>query len=50
MQEQHVRRNLLALVGNFVFFSIGFTFYDPVVIVPAFVKEFSDSSFYPTSN
>ena len=44
MQEQHVRRNLLALVGDFVFFSIGFAFYDPVVIIPAFVKEFTDSS------
>ncbi len=44
MQEQHVKRNLLALVGDFVFFSIGFAFYDPVVIVPAFVKEFTDSS------
>ncbi|HQE93277.1 MAG TPA: MFS transporter [Anaerolineae bacterium] len=44
MQEQHVRRNVLALVGDFVFFSIGFAFYDPVVIVPAFVKEFTGSS------
>ena len=44
MQQQHVRRNLLALVGDFVFFSIGFAFYDPLVIVPAFVKEFTDSS------
>jgi MFS family permease len=44
MQERHVKRNLLALVGDFVFFSIGFAFYDPVVIVPAFVKEFTDSS------
>lgn len=44
MQEHHVRRNLLALVGDFVFFSIGFAFYDPVVIVPAFVKEFTGSS------
>lgn len=44
MQEQHVRRNLLALVGDFVFFSIGFAFYDPVVIVPAFVKEFTGSA------
>ena len=43
MQEQHVRRNVLALVGDFVFFSIGFAFYDPVVIVPAFVEEFTGS-------
>ncbi len=44
MQEHHVRRNVLALAGDFVFFSIGFAFYDPVVIVPAFVKEFTGSS------
>jgi MFS family permease len=44
MQEQNMRRNVLALVGDFVFFSIGFAFYDPVVIVPAFVKEFTDSA------
>ena len=43
-EQQHVRRNVLALVGDFVFFSIGFAFYDPVVIVPAFVKEFTGSS------
>ena len=39
-----MKRNLLALVGDFVFFSIGFAFYDPLVIVPAFVKEFTDSA------
>jgi MFS family permease len=44
MQEQNVRRNVLALAGDYIFFSIGFAFYDPVVIVPAFVKEFTGSS------
>lgn len=44
MQQHHVRRNLLALTGDFIFFSIGFAFFDPLVIVPAFVKEFTGSS------
>ena len=44
MQEQYVRRNVLALAGDYIFFSIGFAFYDPMVIVPAFVKEFTGSS------
>lgn len=43
-EQQHVRRNVLALVGDFVFFSIGFAFFDPVVIVPAFVEEFAGSA------
>jgi MFS family permease len=46
MQEQDVRRNVLALAGDYIFFSIGFAFYDPVVIVPAFVKEFTGSSLF----
>ena len=36
-------RNVLALLGDFVFFSIGFAFYDPLVVVPAFVNEFTGS-------
>lgn len=43
MQTQHVRRNVLALAGDFVFFSLGFAFYDPLVIIPAFVEEFTGS-------
>lgn len=37
-------RNTLALVGDFFLFSIGFAFYDPMVVVPAFVNDFSGSS------
>lgn len=37
------RRNTLALIGDFVLFSIGFAFYDPLVVVPAFVNEFTGS-------
>ncbi len=37
------RRNILALVGDFLFFSIGFAFYDPLVVIPAFVNEFTGS-------
>jgi MFS family permease len=36
-------RNVLALIGDFIFFSIGFAFYDPLVVVPAFVNEFTGS-------
>ncbi len=36
-------RNVLALIGDFVFFSVGFAFYDPLVVVPAFVNEFTGS-------
>ncbi|MGC9347567.1 MAG: MFS transporter [Anaerolineae bacterium] len=36
-------RNVLALIGDFVFFSVGFAFYDPLVVVPAFVSEFTGS-------
>jgi MFS family permease len=38
-------RNFLALTGDFVFFSIGFAFFDPLVVVPVFVKEFTGSEF-----
>ncbi len=34
----HVRRNLFSLTGDFVSFSIGFAFFDPLVIVPAFAR------------
>ncbi len=34
----HVRHNLVCLTGDFVAFSIGFAFFDPLVIVPAFVR------------
>ncbi len=39
----HATRNVLALIGDFIFFSIGFAFYDPLVVVPAFVSEFTGS-------
>ena len=45
VQKRDVTRNFLALTGDFVFFSIGFAFFDPLVVVPAFVKEFTDSEF-----
>ena len=41
--QNRVWRNLLALIGDFVLFSIGFAFYDPFVVVPAFVQEFTGS-------
>lgn len=43
VHNRYVRRNVLALAGDFVFFSIGFAFYDPLVIVPAFVQQFTGS-------
>jgi len=43
MGEAHRRRNFAALVGDFAFFSIGFAFYDPFVVVPAFVKSLTGS-------
>ncbi len=39
----YATRNVLALIGDFIFFSIGFAFYDPLVVVPAFVSEFTGS-------
>jgi MFS family permease len=42
-QERHLRRNLAALVGDFALFSIGFAFFDPTVVVPAFIKELTGS-------
>ncbi len=44
-EERHTTRNFLALTGDFVFFSVGFAFFDPLVVVPAFVKEFTGSEF-----
>ncbi|MBN1247033.1 MAG: hypothetical protein JXC32_05205 [Anaerolineae bacterium] len=43
-ERRTTRTNVLALVGDFVFFSIGFAFYDPLVVVPAFVNEFTGSA------
>ena len=43
--QQHTTRNFLALTGDFIFFSIGFAFFDPLVVIPAFVKEFTGSEF-----
>ena len=43
MQNRYVRRNIIALAGDFAFFSLGFAFYDPLVIIPAFVEEFTGS-------
>ena len=43
--QQHTVRNFLALTGDFIFFSIGFAFFDPLVVVPAFAKEFTGSEF-----
>ena len=43
MQDRSVWRNLFALTGDFFLFSIGLAFYDPIVVVPAFVKEFTGS-------
>ena len=36
-------RNVLALLGDFIFFSLGFAFYDPLIVVPAFVNEATGS-------
>ena len=43
VKQQTVTRNTLALIGDFFFFSIGFAFFDPLVVVPAFVNEFTGS-------
>lgn len=45
VQKRYTIRNFLALTGDFVFFSIGFAFFDPLVVVPAFAKEFTGSEF-----
>ena len=43
VQDRHAYRNFASLVGDFAFFSIGLAFYDPIVVVPAFVKELTGS-------
>lgn len=43
MRERTVRQNVLALSGDFAFFSFGFAFFDPFVVVPAFAKQFTGS-------
>jgi MFS family permease len=43
MEKHQIRRNFAALVGDFALFSIGAAFFDPFVVVPAFVKEFTGS-------
>jgi MFS family permease len=43
LDRRTTHRNVLALVGDFLFFSIGFAFYDPLVVVPSFVNEFTGS-------
>jgi MFS family permease len=43
MHKTHRRRNFAALIGDFALFSIGFAFYDPFVLVPAFVKSLTGS-------
>ena len=41
--KREVRQNVLALGADFVLFMLGFTFFDPFVVVPAFVKQFTGS-------
>ena len=38
------RISTLALIGDFFFFSVGFAFFDPMVVVPAFVNDFTGSA------
>jgi MFS family permease len=38
------RISTIALIGDFFFFSVGFAFYDPMVVVPAFVNDFTGST------
>jgi hypothetical protein len=42
-EHPHVRRNLICLTGDFVTFSVGFAFFDPLVIVPAFTGVLTGS-------
>jgi MFS family permease len=41
--DRSARQNVLALSADFVFFTIGFAFFDPFVVVPAYVKQFTGS-------
>lgn len=43
--ERSVYRNTLALSGDFLFFAIGFAFFDPTVVVPAFINTYTGSEF-----
>jgi len=45
MSDQHpwIRRNLVLLTIDFVSFSVGFTFFDPLVILPAFTRLLTGS-------
>lgn len=43
-QTAHVRHNIAALAGDFITFSIGFAFWDPTIVIPAFVQELTGST------
>ena len=43
-REQTVRRNAIALMGDFVLFGLGVVFFDPLVVVPTFVHQFTGSN------
>lgn len=43
--DRTVWRNILALSGDFLFFSMGVAFFNPTVVVPVFVKTYTDSEF-----
>ena len=40
----HYRRNFIALVVDFVGFGLGFAFYSPSIVLPAFVSELTSSA------
>ena len=42
-RDRTVRRNTIALLGDFVLFGLGFAFFDPLVVVPTFVHQFTGS-------
>jgi hypothetical protein len=41
--QPHVWRNLIGLTGDFATFAVGLTFFDPLVIVPAFAQALTGS-------
>jgi hypothetical protein len=43
MLKGDARRNVAALTADFALFSVGFTFYDPFVILPAYVQALTGS-------
>lgn len=45
MNEQHpwLRRNLLLLIVDFMSFTVGFAFFDPLVVVPVFTRMLTGS-------